>query len=170
MIVMVMGLPGSGKSYFAARLAKAIRADYINSDRLRKMMFGHRTYSAEEKKKVYDEMLLKMQQAAKQNKDLVLDATFHKNERRKTITDKAQTAGPFFLIEVIADESLIKERLKQPREDSEAGFEVYKLIQSEWEPVEEEHLVLQSTDDNINAMLQKALDYLYIKNNDKGPN
>ena len=37
MIIIVLGLPGSGKTYFASRFAKLIHADYINSDR------GHET-------------------------------------------------------------------------------------------------------------------------------
>ena len=36
MVVIVFGLPGSGKSYFASRLAGIISADYINSDRVRR--------------------------------------------------------------------------------------------------------------------------------------
>lgn len=39
MIVIVLGLPGSGKSYFAARFAELIHADHVNSDRVRKSMF-----------------------------------------------------------------------------------------------------------------------------------
>jgi predicted kinase len=63
MIIIVMGLPGSGKSYFAQRLAITINADYISSDRVRKTMMSSRTYSTKEKLLVYDEMLSQMQLA-----------------------------------------------------------------------------------------------------------
>jgi hypothetical protein len=39
----------------------------------------------------------------------------------------------------------------------------------QWEPIEEPHLLLQSTNDNIEDMLQKAANYLQL-NNDKGTN
>jgi predicted kinase len=59
MIVIVFGLPGSGKSFFASRLAKMINADYINSDMIRKEMFASSTYSEKEKAAVYNVMIEK---------------------------------------------------------------------------------------------------------------
>ena len=58
MVIIVCGLPGSGKSYFAERLAKKIDADYVNSDRLRKELFPSRTYSDREKATVYWRMVI----------------------------------------------------------------------------------------------------------------
>ena len=164
MVIIVMGLPGSGKSYFASRLAANIHADYISSDSIRKTMIAKRTYSIEEKLSVYNEMLAQMQQAIKQHKDLVMDATFYKHSiRNKFIVETINTGGIFF-IEVRADESLIQERLQQTRPDSEADFNVYKRIQAQWEHLQEEHLIVQSTNDNINDMLHTAIDYLHLKN------
>lgn len=53
----------------------------------------------------------------------------------------------------------------QPREDSEADFKVYKIIQSQWEPFRGKHLILHSTDDNIKELIEKAVKYL--KQDDK---
>jgi predicted kinase len=170
MIVVVMGLPGSGKSFFASRLATAIHADYINSDRLRKKMIKRRTYSIKENEFVYDEMLKEMRNGIKQDKSFVLDATFYKSETRNKFKEETRDAGRTVFIEIIADEALIKKRLQSPREDSEADFTVYKFIQQQWEPIEEQHLILQSTNDNIEDMLKKAVKYLYSKKNDKRTN
>jgi predicted kinase len=115
MIIIVMGLPGSGKSYFASRLAELIHAGYISSDRVRKSMYTDRSYSEKEKYSVYQEMLELMRQAIKQDRDLVLDATFYKNDIRKTFTDEARKGGGVSFIEVKADEAVIKERLKQSK-------------------------------------------------------
>ena len=163
MIIVVFGLPGSGKSYFASRLAVAINGMYINSDRVRKDMLTKRSYSEKEKRSVYNEMLSQLLQVRKQNKDVVLDATFYKNEIRKMFIDKAGENEPIRFIEVIADESLTRERLTEVREDSEADYDIYKKIREEWEPMNEPHLVLKSTNDNINEMLNKATDYLNFK-------
>ena len=76
MIVIVFGLPGSGKSYFASHLASAINAEYLNSDQVRRTMFDRSTYSKKEKLAVYNEMLAQTRQAVSQKKNLVLDATF----------------------------------------------------------------------------------------------
>lgn len=163
MIVVVTGLPGSGKSFFASRLAKAIDAEYISSDRLRKKMIQRRTYSAEEKELVYDEMLKQVHKAVKQNKSLVLDATFYKAETRNKFREGIKDAGTIVIIEIVAGEALIKERMQTPREDSEADFTVYKVIQQQWEPIKEQHLILQSTNDNIESMLKTAINYLHSK-------
>lgn len=163
MIVIVFGLPGSGKSYFASHLANMINADYINSDKVRRAMFDTRTYSIKEKLSVYNEMLAQMKELVKQNKNLVLDATFYNNNTRKKFLDEAKGAGSIFFIEVKAEESVIRKRLQEKRVDSEADFEVYKKVKKQWEPLHEEHLILQSTNDNINEMLYKAADYLHLK-------
>ena len=163
MVVIVFGLPGSGKSYFASRLAKRIDADYINSDRLRKEMFKMRTYSRQEKESVYKTMLQRMKQDVAQNKNVVLDATFHKKEKRKPFIKEMMTKGGIYFIEIVAEEGIIKERLKGKRRYSEADFKVYKIISSENEPLPESHVVLQLTNSNIKEMLGKAVDYLKSK-------
>jgi len=160
MIVIVFGLPGSGKSYFASRLAKMIDAGYVNSDRLRKEMFKKRTYSVEEKAAVYHAMLEKMKEALNKNMNLVLDATFHKTENRQPFILETEGKDGIFFIEVRADENIISQRLKKSRPDSEADFDVYRFIQQHWEPLDKQHLLLESTDENIDKMLQKAAEYL----------
>ncbi len=163
MVVIVFGLPGSGKSYFAAKLAEKIMADYVNSDRLRKEMFPVRTYSEQEKAAVYNVMLAKMKRAVKQNKNVVLDATFHNNETREPFTQAGKKKDRICFIEITADENVIRQRLKKEREYSEADFEVYKLIRRQWEPLNEPHLMLESTDENIDSMLQEAAAHLEKK-------
>ena len=164
MIVFVFGLPGTGKSYFASRLAKMIDASYVNSDRVRKELFAQRTYSYHEKKVVYDTMLGKTKEAIATGQNLVLDATFHKKETRDTFMKQLSDQGEVFYIGLHSVESTIKERLKKSRPYSEADFEVYKLIQQQWEPFNEQHLVLESTNNNIEEMLLKAAQYLGWKN------
>ncbi|HSN09826.1 MAG TPA: AAA family ATPase [Hanamia sp.] len=164
MVVIVFGLPGSGKSYFASKLAKKIKADYINSDRLRKEMFKKRTYSKEEKEAVYHKMLDRMKEDLDQNTNVILDATFHKKETRQPFMKEMEKKGGVYFIEITATESIIRERLKRERPYSEADFKVYKIISSQNEPLAEPHLVLQSTNNNIEEMLQKACEYLKCKN------
>ena len=72
-------------------------------------------------------------------------------------------------IEVRAEELLVKERLKRSREDSEADFDVYRKIKNKWQPLYEDHLILHSTDDNLNAMLEKTAGHLQ-QMNDKRTN
>jgi len=169
MIIIVFGLPGSGKSYFASHLAEMLNAKYISSDLVRKKMFTKRTYSIQERLSVYDEMLKQMREAVKKHTDVVLDATFYKYDIRDKFLREAKDIDGVIFIEVKAEEYLVRKRLGKAREESEADFEVYKKIKTEWEPFTDEHLILQSTDDNIHDMLDKTFDYLHI-NNDKRAN
>ena len=158
MVILVLGLPGSGKSYFAERLAQKIRAEYFNSDQIRKEMFPDRTYSDSEKARVYKALLKKMQEAIDKEKDVVLDATFYKNKIRESFITNSK--GKIGFIEVWADENIIQERLKKTRSFSEADLKVYQLLKRQWEPLEEPHLSLESTNNNIDAMLKKAVNFL----------
>jgi len=154
MIILVFGLPGSGKSWFARQLAKAMKADYVSSDALRMGMFTSRKYTDKEKSSVYSRMLLLANNHIQQNKNLVLDATFYKRRFRNAFTRLPAKVIP---IEIVADEALIKERISKRRADSEADFAVYAHIKSDWEPMQEPHLILQSGTGNLNAMIQTAI-------------
>jgi predicted kinase len=167
MIVIVFGLPGAGKSYFASRLAGDINARYLNSDQVRNKMFLHRTYSESEKLSVYDEMIQQMKKAIEQNESLVIDATFYKNNFRDMFIKESRNFPNLFFIEVVADESVIKERLKQKRVDSEAGYDVYQTVKAQFEPIQQPHLTLHSTNDNLNDMLKKASVYLKVNDDRK---
>ena len=162
-VVIVFGLPGTGKSYFASRLAERTNAEYINSDRLRKELFAKRTYSDKEKEMVYREILEKTKRAINENANVVLDATFYKNDTRNRLLDEIKSNAEITFIEIRADEDIIMQRLQKERPYSEADFEVYKLIKQQWEPFNEPHLILYSTEDNIHHMLQKAMDHLQNK-------
>ena len=127
-------------------------------------MFTAQTYSEEEKSKVYDEMLRLMKLTSRQNKDVVLDATFHKNHIREKFVKEAKKRDRVFVIEVYADEELVKERLSLSRETSDADFEVYKAIKKDWQPFNDQHFTLRSTNNNITEMLERTADYLFTTN------
>jgi len=128
------------------------------------MFPGKKTYLLNEKVPVYNEMLRRMKEMLKENRNLVLDATFYKSDIRIKFINEAKPNEKISFIEVRANESVISERLKKTRTVSEADFEVYNKIKIEWEPFNQVHLILQSTDDNIEEILHKAAFYLNLRN------
>lgn len=161
MIVVVLGLPGSGKSYFAVRLASRIGATYLSSDRIRQTMHRAGQYSLQDKMVVYQEMVRLTEGEIGERKIVVVDGTFYKQAMVQLFEDVAgKLSVPVHIIEVMADESLIHERLSKPRMYSEADFDVYKKVKAESEVLTNPHLQLQSTDDNITDMIDKAVQYL----------
>ncbi len=165
MVIIVFGLPGSGKSYFASRLATTISAGYINSDVERKKFLAQRTYSEKEKSSIYTHMASIMVQTIQQGKSIVIDATFYKQRLRDLFYEKAGET-PLIFIEVFANDELTRQRLSMKRADSDANYVVYKKIRSQWEPMLTPHLVLESTNDNIDRMIETAVDHINANRND----
>jgi predicted kinase len=109
MVIIVFGLPGSGKSYFAGRLAKSLDAIYVNSDIERIKLIRQRRYTFSEKMMVYDRMFELMVTAVMDGKSIVLDATFYLKSIRNRFIQKATELGQTALfIEVTAKTETIK--------------------------------------------------------------
>ena len=94
-LILLQGVSGSGKSHFANQLLTLLDATILNSDRVRKRLFGiaplHRVtetekqslYSNEMNQKVYGELLTLSEQLLKQGLNVVVDATFLKATHRQ---------------------------------------------------------------------------------------
>lgn len=161
MMIIVSGLPGSGKSYFASRLAREINADYLNSDITRREMDAKGQYAFDDKLNVYEEMARRAGEALREGRTVVVDATFYRTEMRDIFLTLARLLyQKVACFEIEADEDIIRERLSRPRVDSQADFSVYKLLQPQYEEMDHEHLVLKSGTDNIDSMLRQAKQYI----------
>lgn len=161
MIILVAGLPGTGKSYFAIRLAARLEAVYISSDKVRKSLEGMGKYALEDKLSVYKGMADLAEVNLTKGESVVLDATFYRKDMRSlffTLADKYSSDIYFVYIE--AKEDLIRKRVSKARPDSEADFEVYKKVKAQYDPINIPHLILQSTDRNISEMIQQAVQYI----------
>lgn len=162
MIVIVAGLPGSGKSFFAEKLAGRIDASYVNSDRIRQSMHASGKYSFQDKLVVYTKMAELVRKLLRKGKTVVVDATFYKRTMRELFNNVAiENSTTVCIIEVIASESLVLERLKRQRLYSEADASVYYRIKDEFEEITEPHLCIESTEENISVMLDKAIEYIH---------
>ncbi len=160
MVIIVFGLPGSGKSHFATRLAKSIRAIYYNTDAIRLELYpDKRSYTVEEKKTVYREMAARATTALKDSGMVILDGTFHRHDTRELLAGLLPAGTPVKFIEVTAPEATAMERVSRPRKLTEAGPGVYYKIKQEWEPLGDPHLVLDSLK-HVDEMLGEATRYL----------
>lgn len=157
-IVLVGGLPGSGKSFFASRLAEAAGAIYLSSDKLRKTMAASGKYTRADKLAVYRALALRTEETREKNTWVVVDATFSHRDMRNIFLDlAARLFVPCVFIWLYADEALIKQRLGKPRPDSEADYAVYETLRDQCEAIETPHTTLESTSDNIDTLLEIGL-------------
>lgn len=149
MLVIVCGLPGSGKSFVSKKLAERIKATHLNTDKIRKELFQNPEYSDEEKQKVYDEMFSRAAELLSQNKNVILDGTFFKKSLRQKVYKLAEeNQSAFYVIECTAPSFKIEERIverQSAESESDANVDIYKKLLKQFEPIEEVHLSLDTT-------------------------
>ncbi len=161
MIIIVFGLPGSGKSYFAQGLAAHLNCTVISSDATRKQLSLRGKYDDKTKKDVYIQMLILLEVNIRNRNCVVLDATFYKNSIRNQFKEQAMALHePVYFIEIRADENTLRTRLSRKRQDSEADLSAHLKVKQEFEPFKGDHLILYSDHENLDQMLSTALEYL----------
>jgi len=170
MIILVFGLPGSGKSYFSRHLQKEIDAGLLNTDIIRQKLNLKGTYDQSAKKRVYDKMMEKTIEHLEEGSDIIVDGTFHKKQRREDISRIAKkNETRIFFVEIKASEQTIKQRLEKKRKYSEADYEVFRKLKKEFEDQPGNHLVLWSDSEPIDTMIMKAKEYIYGNQTDTCP-
>lgn len=147
MLVIVCGLPGTGKTTFAKKLATLISAVVLSTDKIRKELIASPTYKKEERKLIYNVMILLAKYLHDSGTNCILDATFNKKDSRTEVKKKLGIPDEeFFVIECTCPENIIISRLKERKNDySDAGVEVYQKMKKIYEPVEEKHITIDTT-------------------------
>lgn len=160
-LILMCGLPASGKSYLAEDLARALRAVLLHSDTRRKVLAGRRVtdraaeavdaglYAPEQKDLVYRSLLDDALATLRAGHSVLVDATFTQREWRARFVDAAVRLDlPYHVVHVTAPEALALERLAaraaDPSAISDAGVTVYRAACASFEPpdeVPEGHLV-----------------------------
>ena len=159
MLYLVCGLPGTGKSTVARELERLTGGVVLRTDEIRKRILSDPKYTPEEKQKVYDALFRTAESLLRMGKDVILDATFYKRGNREDAKKLAENAGEeVLIIEVTCDEKYVFSRLKNRKGGlSDADYGVYKKIRSEWEPIREEHVVLDMGRKDWKRGLKRAL-------------
>lgn len=168
MIVIVFGLPGTGKTYFSQRLHLSTGFRHLNTDKIREQLSRKGEYDDHTKDLIYNELIKEARMTLGQGGDVIIDGTFHKKSRRDRIRHLADEMNhQAFFIEMLAEEESIRKRLSLNREHSEAGFDVFLKLKDEADPFTGEHLTLWSDADPVDKMITKAKAYINEHRTDK---
>jgi hypothetical protein len=153
-LVVVSGLPGSGKSHFCRRLASRHPIARLESDALRKALFDQPTHSPEESRRLFAACHLVLDRLLGAGISALLDATnLREVHRRQLYAIGDRHGAKLVLVSLRAPAAVVEERLaararrSDPADLSDADTEVYQRMRSLDEPIERPHIVVDTSAD-----------------------
>lgn len=177
-LVLVGGLPGTGKSTLARALAESAGFEMIRSDVVRKELagvapgqresagFAEGIYMPDWNERTYAECLRRAEQLLFEGKRVLVDANFREEQRRRIFLEAATAWGvPGVFLLCRADSETVRARLAKRRDSvSDADWAVYRMASENWEepgPLTREALREVSTDGSPEQALSRALEALH---------
>ena len=160
-LVVVFGLPGTGKTTFARALSQELGWMHLNTDVIRASLGMREQYDEKTKAFIYQKMQDLAETALKERKGLVLDGTFYREILRDSFRELAGRHGiPIKWIEVGSAEDIVRARVSKKRPFSEADFEVYRKIREAFDPLHEPCLRVYSDREELPTMIQNAVIFI----------
>jgi len=160
-LVVVSGLPGTGKSYLSARLAEKLEFKILESDVLRKQLFSSPVYSAEESTYLFRIIHQLIEYLLKKGVPVILDATNLSESHREHLYNIAERRNSWLvLIEVKAPPELVFSRLeKRSGEEgnkSDADWSIYQRMVPTAEKIRRHHYSVDTSRD-ISPAIDKII-------------
>ncbi len=172
-MILMCGLPASGKSWLAKRLARPLRAALLTSDVRRKILAGIAPtrragadyeaglYAPELKQRTYQTLCEDALAELRSGHSVVVDATFSRAHWRAPFVDAAARLElPYYVVHVEAPERVIRARLARragdKRSASDADIEVYLRERESFERPDEvpaPHRLEVASDDDERAVI-----------------
>lgn len=123
-VIMVTGLPGTGKTFFATRFAKTFGIAVVSIDKIRWTLFANHTYSDNENAMVQQVANLIVTELLKTQKSFVVDGGFNTEIEREEFISRFTKAGFRVVIVVVqVDDSTAKLRsAKRSAKDPENRY------------------------------------------------
>jgi predicted kinase len=152
-LIIMVGLPGSGKSTLAEIIAGYIAqrtVEILNGDRINRELNPVPSHSREELLALHEFIQKKAFESLLVGHVVIYDATNILEKYRKAARQIALRANVNYLI---VDQKLIEQRLRSrtsdPQNYSEADLSIYQRMKERFEPILDEHITVQSSEDNF---------------------
>jgi predicted kinase len=160
-LIVVSGLPGTGKTYFCNRLAERLPSVVLESDVLRKTLFSPPSYSAKESSQLFRAIHQLIQKLLVKGIPLILDATNLSERNREylySIADRLD--AKLVLVRVEAPPKVVRQRLEARRgkteNKSDADWATYRRMKYSVQRIRRNHYAVDTSRD-ITPVLDKIL-------------
>jgi len=154
LVIVLAGLPGTGKSTLARKLARRYNLEHISTDSVRKRIFrdvrrntfGRGSYSNRQRMIVYDTIYYVLYTLLKNGVGCVLDGTFYQERLRSKVGRIcARFDAMFVLVIVDCPDDIISKRFKERekrtrRTLSDANSQIYEKFKKLFEPTRLPHI------------------------------
>lgn len=153
-LVILIGLPGSGKSHFARQLLKRYPAAILDSDALRGVLYESPQHTARENARLFPAIHVLTRRLLERGVPVVLDATNLKEANRKPLYRLAEEAGArLVIVRLRAPFAVMRARLAQrdagrdPLDRSTAGLRVLEEMRHDYERPRRRYFVVDTAKD-----------------------
>jgi len=160
-LIVVSGLPGTGKSYFCCQLAQRLSAIILESDALRKTLSPSPSYSWSESARLFQAVHKLIEKLLKRGMPLIFDATNLSERNREYLYRIAErTSAKLVLVRVEAPPQLVRQRLKARQKSqessSDADWAVYQKMRPQVQKIRHHHYAVDTSRD-ITPVLDKIV-------------
>ena len=153
-LVVVSGLPGTGKSYFSRRIVSQVPLLVLESDVLRKVLFPAPKYTPFESRRLFRACHSLIDDLLEHKVPLLLDATNLVEDHREGLYRIAEGRGAcLILVYLKAPPDVVYERLEgrskgvDPEDNSSADWQVYRRMRSAVQPIRRDHFAFDTSGD-----------------------
>ncbi|MBT9166205.1 MAG: hypothetical protein DDT25_00888 [Chloroflexi bacterium] len=163
-LVVLSGLPGTGKSYVSCKLAERLPCLIVSSDTMRKALFPSPVYDATENQRLFAALHILIEELLSKNIAILLDATNlveHHRERLYCIVHRLRLK--LIILRVEAPPEVVQERLQArmamgnaSQDSSNADFGVYLRMKARKQEIRRQHFAVDTSRD-IAPVIEKIV-------------
>jgi len=162
-LIVVSGLPGTGKSFFCRKLVERLPFLILSSDALRKILFPSPQYEENESKRLFSACHALIEELLRKGIPVIFDATNLLERHREYLYRAAKRAEAKLILvyveapsEVVRQRLLAREKSAVPQDDSEADWDVYNKMKPRRQRISRSHFVVDTSQD-ITPVIDKIV-------------
>ena len=175
-LLIMVGLPGAGKSYIVDHVQARLNCTVIRTDEVRRHVRQQPTYTPAEMTYIYEICYGLVDERLASGERVIFDGSNYLAARRRRLLEVAAWhRSAVAICHVQASEAVTRQRLRERSQGdgrngdlSDAGWSVYQWMVEAQEPVAVPHLTLDTTDVPPETLVDRLIDYWAAREEEAG--